>query len=89
MDLQKNRKFHKGERPKIELGAVLDTNCRKCGGHGNSQIPVHYSSTKRFKDHVKCLVFIYMYQFYLVYKHILSVMRVDYDLVYWCMLLVF
>nr|XP_011420644.2 nucleolar protein of 40 kDa [Crassostrea gigas] len=35
MDLQKNRKFHKGERPKIELGAVLDTNCKKCGGHGH------------------------------------------------------
>ncbi|XP_062596071.1 zinc finger CCHC domain-containing protein 17-like [Saccostrea cucullata] len=35
MDLQKNRKFHKGERPKIELGAVLDTTCKKCGGHGH------------------------------------------------------
>ena len=23
------------ERPKIELGAVFDTNCRKCGGHGH------------------------------------------------------
>ena len=22
------------ERPKIELGAVLDTTCKKCGGHG-------------------------------------------------------
>ncbi|XP_078334593.1 zinc finger CCHC domain-containing protein 17-like [Crassostrea virginica] len=35
IDLQKNRKFHKGERPKIELGAVLDTTCKKCGGHGH------------------------------------------------------
>lgn len=24
-----------GGRPKIELGAVLDTTCRKCGGHGH------------------------------------------------------
>jgi hypothetical protein len=36
MDLQKNRKFHRGERPKIELGAVLDTTCKKCGGHGKN-----------------------------------------------------
>lgn len=57
MDLQKNRKFHKGERPKIELGAVLDTNCKKCGGHGNSQIPVQYSSNKR-PCKIKCCVFI-------------------------------
>jgi hypothetical protein len=35
LDERKKRKGFKMDRPKIELGAVFDTNCRKCGGHGN------------------------------------------------------
>ncbi|KAK3103477.1 hypothetical protein FSP39_019517 [Pinctada imbricata] len=34
MDQQRKRKVQ-GERPRIELGAVLDTTCKKCGGHGH------------------------------------------------------
>ena len=35
LDERKKRKGFKMDRPKIELGAVFDTNCRKCGGHGH------------------------------------------------------
>ena len=35
LDERKKRKGFKMDRPKIELDAVLDTDCRKCGGHGN------------------------------------------------------
>ncbi|XP_060074021.1 zinc finger CCHC domain-containing protein 17-like [Ylistrum balloti] len=35
LDDRKRKQGVKGGRPKIELGAVLDTTCRKCGGHGH------------------------------------------------------
>lgn len=35
LDERKNRKGFRSERAKIELGAVFDTTCKKCGGHGN------------------------------------------------------
>ncbi|XP_052066207.1 zinc finger CCHC domain-containing protein 17-like [Mytilus californianus] len=35
LDERKNRKGFRMERAKIELGAVLDTTCKKCGGHGH------------------------------------------------------
>ncbi|XP_048727089.1 zinc finger CCHC domain-containing protein 17-like [Ostrea edulis] len=50
MDLQKNRKFHKGDRPKIELGAILDTTCKKCGGHGHlAQDCFHVAGGKSYE----------------------------------------
>ncbi|KAK6191264.1 hypothetical protein SNE40_002997 [Patella caerulea] len=35
LDEKKRRQFFKKEREKIELGAVLNTTCRRCGGHGH------------------------------------------------------
>ncbi|XP_063399035.1 zinc finger CCHC domain-containing protein 17-like [Mytilus trossulus] len=35
LDERKNRKGFRSERAKIELGAVFDTTCKKCGGHGH------------------------------------------------------
>lgn len=35
LDERKKKKGHQREIPKIELGAVLDTTCKKCGGHGH------------------------------------------------------
>ncbi|ESO87014.1 hypothetical protein LOTGIDRAFT_128093 [Lottia gigantea] len=35
LDEKKRRQFNKREREKIELGAVLNTTCRRCGGHGH------------------------------------------------------
>lgn len=35
LDERKKRKGFHMERPKIELDAVYDTTCKKCGGHGH------------------------------------------------------
>ncbi|OWF51913.1 nucleolar protein of 40 kDa-like [Mizuhopecten yessoensis] len=35
LDNRQKKQGVRGGRPKIELGAVLDTTCRKCGGHGH------------------------------------------------------
>ena len=36
-DEKRRKRFFAGERPPIELGAVYDTTCRNCGGHGKEQ----------------------------------------------------
>ena len=33
-DAKKRKQFFAGSKPPIELGAVLDTTCRNCGGRG-------------------------------------------------------
>ena len=35
LDEQRRKRGGHREKPKIELGAVLDTTCRKCGGKGS------------------------------------------------------
>lgn len=34
-DEKKRKRFFAGDKPPIELGAVYDTTCRSCGGHGH------------------------------------------------------
>lgn len=34
-DEKKRKRFFAGDKPPIELGAVYDTTCRNCGGHGH------------------------------------------------------
>ncbi|XP_070199554.1 zinc finger CCHC domain-containing protein 17-like isoform X2 [Littorina saxatilis] len=35
LDERKRKQFFAGQKPPIELGAVYDTKCRSCGGHGH------------------------------------------------------
>jgi hypothetical protein len=48
LDAKKRKQFFAGGKPPIELGAVLDTTCRNCGGRGKKRyIFLATSKTKK------------------------------------------